>query len=109
MTSANRERERERLYQETTSNTYLLQKCNTDEIYPYTCYVTSSYMLCHIIIHAMSHHHTYLLQKCNIDVIDTYLLQKCNTDVIYMLCHIIIHAMSHHHTYLLQKCNTDVI
>ena len=26
------------------------------------CYVTSSYILCHIIIHTMSHHHTYYLQ-----------------------------------------------
>ena len=34
--------------------------------------VTSSYMLCHIIIHAMSHHHT------------------CYVTSSYMLCHIII-------------------
>jgi hypothetical protein len=35
----------------------------------------ASYMLCHIIIHTMSHHHTSS----------------------YILCHIIIHTMSHHH------------
>ena len=28
-------------------------------IHHHTYYVTSSYILCHIIIHTMSHHHTY--------------------------------------------------
>ena len=39
------------------------------------------YILCHIIIHTMSHHHTYYVTSS------------------YILCHIIIHTMSHHHTY----------
>ena len=38
----------------------------------HTCHVTSSYMLCHIIIHTMSHHHT------------------CHVTSSYILCHIII-------------------
>ena len=38
------------------------------------------YILCHIIIHTMSHHHTYYVTSS------------------YILCHIIIHTMSHHHT-----------
>ena len=46
-----------------------------------TYYVTSSYILCRIIIHTMSHHHTYYVASP------------------YILCHIIIHTMSHHHTY----------
>ena len=40
----------------------------------HTYYVTSSYILCHIIIHTMSHHHTYYVTSS------------------YILCHI-IHTM----------------
>merc|ERR1711966_637020 len=47
----------------------------------HTYYVTSSYTLCHIIIHTMSHHHTHYVTSS------------------YILCHIIIHTMSHHHTH----------
>ena len=36
-----------------------------------------SYILCHIIMHTMSHHHTYYVTSS------------------YILCHIIIHTMSH--------------
>jgi hypothetical protein len=41
--------------------------------------VQAPYILCHIIIHTMSHHHTYYVTSS------------------YILCHIIIHTMSHHH------------
>ena len=54
----------------------------------HTNYVTSSYILCHIIIHAMSHHHTYCVTSS------------------YILCHIIIHTMSHHHTYYVTSSYT---
>jgi len=43
--------------------------------------ISHMYVLCHIIIHTMSHHHTYYVTSS------------------YILCHIIIHTMSHHHTY----------
>ena len=47
----------------------------------HTYYVTSSYILCHIIIHTMSHHHTYYVTSS------------------YTLCHIITHSnRTHRHT-----------
>jgi hypothetical protein len=49
----------------------------------HTYYVTSSYILCHIIMHTMPHHHTYYVTSS------------------YILCRIIIHTMSHHHTILI--------
>ena len=55
----------------------------------HTYYVTSSYILCHIIIHAMSHHHSYY-------VTSSFILDYKRLEI---LCHIIIHTMSHHHSY----------
>ena len=49
---------------------------------------TSSYILCHIIIHTMSHHHTYYATSS------------------YILCHIIIHTMPHHHIYYVTSSYT---
>ena len=72
----------------------------------HTYYVTSSYILCHIIIHTMSHHHT-----CNITSSNTPHPSPCaqqtrramsHHHTYYvtssLLCHITIHTMSHHHT-----------
>jgi hypothetical protein len=53
----------------------------------HTYYVTSSYILCHIIIHTMSHHHTYY-------VTSSYILR--------------IHTMSHHHTYLAKQTSASI-
>ena len=56
----------------------------------HTYYVTSSYILCHIIIPTMSH------------VADADSTGKGTHSILYggmRLCHIIIHTMSHHHTY----------
>ena len=50
---------------------------------------TSSYILCHIIIHTMSHHHTYYVTSSGLI---TARGKRCER-------HIIIHTMSHHHTY----------
>ena len=82
-----------------------------------TYYVTSSYILCHIIIHTMratyilchiiirtmSHHHTYYVTSsyvlCHIII---HTMSHHHTYYVtssYILCHIIIHTMSHHHTY----------
>jgi len=56
-------------------------------------YVTSSYILCHIIIHTMSFHDAICWS------IKDYL-------ELNILCHIIIHTMSHHHTYyVFSRCN----
>jgi len=54
----------------------------------HTFYVTSSYILCHIIIHTDEHTGTPLSQG------QTYYVTSS-----YILCHIIIHTMSHHHTH----------
>jgi len=56
--------------------------------------VTSSYILCHIIIHTMSHH----IWAWRLRVRRARWWRVCSPPVTssYILCHIIIHTMSHH-------------
>jgi hypothetical protein len=66
-------------------------------------YVTSSYILCHIIIHTMSHHHTIIQPgiRCG-GTHQAAIMSHHHTYYVtssYILCHIIMHTMSHHHTY----------
>jgi hypothetical protein len=87
----------------------------------HTYYVTSSYILCHIIIHTMSHlapvtgchiiihtmshHHTYYVTSSYILCHISHLWQAVTSS--YILCHIIIHTMSHHHTYYVTSRTCD--
>jgi len=84
----------------------------------HTYYVTSSYILCHIIIHIMPNASTSTVQiarnfemsflSARMRMISRYPVHMCHTmshhhtyyvTSSYILCHIIIHTMSHHHTY----------
>jgi hypothetical protein len=75
------------------SNTFNSPRCSLmpTTSHHHTYCVTSSYILCHIIIHTMSHHHT-----CYVTPYRTPTIRSNSLNVI--LCHIIIHTMSHHHT-----------
>ena len=64
---------------------------------------TSSYILCHIIIHTMSHH---AIGKGAYTHSQTFTMSHHHTYYVtpsYILCHI-IHTMSHH-TYYVTSCN----
>ena len=67
----------------------------------HTYYITSSYILCHIIIHTMSHHHRvyWRLSGAACGFRKLFLPQCCYITSSYILYHIIIHTISHHHTY----------
>ena len=75
----------------------------------HTYHVTSSYILCHIIIiHTMSHHHTYVFRLmfglCHIIIHPMSQHHTSYVTASYILCHSIIHPMSHHHTYICLDC-----
>ena len=60
------------------------------------CMYTYS-ILCHIIIHNMSHHHTYYVTSSYI--LCHIIRYEQEWTHAYILCHIIIHTISHHHRY----------
>ena len=57
-----------------------------------------AYVLCHIIIHTMSHHRLFC--------IFILLMPMYYVTSSYILCHIIIHTMSHNHTYYVTSSYT---